>query len=685
MKTIEYKDLLPQIRNRVFNFYNFYNLDIDPELFYGIQYYNDANEDVSIPQKLKSVFLDIEVYRQDKTIEFKVDESLHPISAITFYFEKVYHAYFLNIYNIEIDIKEWENEFKNVLVEKQYIPESENVKIKVFNNELDLLTVLWQHIKDIDPCILSGWYSDYFDYPYIYRRLLVLLNNDETQANSIISRFNYVKFKKDKIIIPEYNICDLMYLYKPRDDGGRNYGRKQTSYSLNYISDTELKLQKFEYKSKNIDLDQFYENDPKNYLLYNVIDVVLCVRLNDKLRHIELHNDIRRIMKCTFDKSLIGSSAIFDSFVIAKLNKKIRYGITTQVNKTLPEDYLKHLPTLRTEGKRGQLLTPISIAAVDYSKCVSRFDGAYVTKPIPAIRNKGVSFSLDATSMYPSMMLQFNISFDVYRARVISSTVYKLLTLLSTTLGKTNTIPNELVISIFDLINKYISNKENKVTQKEKTRKVFYFIIIFILSRLYENGTPLINLLKPSNDKEQILLSLYLIHLLDLVNLIHTNHESYNDIIYSYLFDTPDIFIKKFPEIYIINNPNSSHETIIKLPNKQAIEFLSQYVITITGTCFTKHDEQLGLFTNMLEDFSARRKEFQKEMEKHPKGSELYQLYNARQNSIKIVMNSNYGVQGLRSFRFSNSHLAHSITTQGKLTIKLAQYVTDKYLEQQNY
>ena len=108
---------------------------------------------------------------------------------------------------------------------------------------------------------------------------------------------------------------------------------------------------------------------------------------------------------------------------------------------------------------------------------------------------------------------------------------------------------------------------------------------------------------------------------------------------------------------------------------------MKNYIVTITGDCFAKHDQHIGLFTNMLEDFSKKRKFFQSKMEQYPEGSPEYQLYDNRQNATKIVMNSNYGVQGLKSFRFSNSHLAQCITTQGKLTIKLAQYISDIYID----
>lgn len=685
MKILEYKDIVPQVKNNTFKFYNFYNLDIDPELFYAVQYYNNTNEDVEgIQQKVKSIFLDIEVYILDKSIEFKFDQSLHPISAISFYYDKVFYAYFLNIHNLNIDTNVWESDFKRQLcdINYKYINDDESIKISVFSDELTLIKSAWNKIKEIDPVVLSGWNSHNFDYPYIYRRFLQLLNNDYTQVNSIISKFNFVKFKDGQITIPEYSIADLMYLYMPREDGGRNYGKKQISYSLNYVSDAELNLKKFDYQSKNIDLHQLYEEDPKNYLLYNIIDVVLCVRLDRKLKMIELHNNLRRIMKCSFEKSLIGSSAVFDSFVISNLNKKIRFGITKQNSKYLPIDKLKRLPSLITEGKRGKLLEPTEINPNDYLKSVFKFDGAYVTKPVSKIISSGLTFSLDAASMYPSMMLQNNISFDSYVGRVLPSTTYKLISLLDATLGNTKTIPTDLTKSIFDLVTKYIATS-SKVTQKAKSTSELYFIPIYLLDTLYRSNIRLQNILNPRTDQERYLLSFYLVHLLDVINIIHTNNESYNDVIFNYLFDENKF--QSYSEIYCIDNANSSKEKILKLNPNTLKEYIQNYIVTIAGTCFLKHDVKLGLFTHMLEGFFAKRKEFQRKMLECEEGSYDYDRYNNSQNSVKILMNSNYGVQGLKGFRFSNSHLAHTITTQGKLTIKLAQYVTDKYLKSRDF
>lgn len=683
MQTLDYKSLQPQISNNTFKFYNFYNLDLDTKIYYGVKYYENTNENVEdTEQVLKIVFVDIESYRINKLIEFSFDEARHPISAISFNYNNEYYAYFLNLNYDDIDIEEWQIDFKKILVGQGYLTETDSIIIKVFEQEFDLINALWTKIKQIDPVILSGWNSDKFDYPYIYKRLLEITGGDEQAVTNIISPLKHVKLTGDKLNIVDYTMADLMFLYMPREDGGRNYGRKRASYSLDYISDVELGLKKFDYKTNNSDLDAFYDNDPKGYLLYNLIDVILCVKLNKKLKHIELNNSIRRTMKCPFEKSLIGASAIFESFVLSKINKKVRFGMIAQNKKVLTIPHLQNLPTSIINQKTKQKLEPCEILENDYIGQITKFDGAYVTQPLADIKNKGFVFSLDATSMYPSMMEQYNISFDVYKSRIIPGRVYKLINLLNSTLGKTKEIPQALAASVFLTIDNYIKTKSG-LTNKQKTQKVLHFSAMFLLSRLYESGLPLSKILKPTNDTEQFLLSFYLIHLFEIINLAHPENYAYNDVIYTYLFDEAN-FASKYPDIYIIEHVNTPYENIIKLSPIQTLDYMKNYVVTITGDCFTKHSQQIGLFTNMLQDFAIKRKSFQAKMDQYKEGSVEYQLYDNRQNATKIVMNSTYGVQGLKSFKFSNSHLAQCITTQGRLTIKLAQYVTDLYLKSKN-
>lgn len=669
---MNFKDLITLIDNGTLDFYNFYDLDLPVDLFYACNYYLNIPENENTEQKLKIVFTDIEVYQENKNIEFKFDEYINPISSISFIYNNKIYSFFNNIHSINIDKNEWIQYFQNELIKSNY--GKFEIDILIFNNELDLIKSYWEKIREIDPSVLSGWNSDLFDYPYIYNRLL-LLTNDQNITNRIISRFSDVKLYKNKIDIPEYVIADLMFLYKPREDGGRNYGKKQSSYSLDYVSKKEINFEKF--KHDILDLNEFFEKDPKNYLLYNIIDTILCFKLNEKLKHIELHNNIKRMMKSTFTKSLIGSSANFDSYilyVLRKNKKHIRFGIN--FNRSISIQDLQDLPKIKLENKL-KFLQPVPISKQNYTKYVNKFEGAYVTETNPRIIKSGITFNLDAASMYPSIMLQHNISFDVYKARILSSECYKILNYLDSILGKEKNIPEKLIYSIFDLINKYIDSN-NDIENKENFRRDIYFITLFLIKKLINSGLTLNQILKPSNNKSQFMLSFYLIHLLNIINWIHPNKNTYNDIVYDYLFNNS----KNHKYFYIVYNPNNSNEYIEKLDISQLPNIVSKYSLTITGTCFEKHNIKLGIFTKLLKDLFEMRKFYQSKMKEFPENSNEWEFYDQRQNTVKIIMNSIYGTQGLKSFRYSNSHLANSITVQGQFIIKLAQYISNEFLKE---
>ena len=95
--------------------------------------------------------------------------------------------------------------------------------------------------------------------------------------------------KVHRLNLPEYNIVDLMYSYKDRADGGLGLGKKSQSYALNAIALKELGLQKFEYKSEGLNLDQLYEKYPLDFALYNCWDTVLAYKIDKKAGLIDLY------------------------------------------------------------------------------------------------------------------------------------------------------------------------------------------------------------------------------------------------------------------------------------------------------------------------------------------------------------------------------------------------------------
>jgi DNA polymerase elongation subunit (family B) len=215
--------------------YSIYGLDIDYQQYFSINHYiNNQDDTLEKDQKLNILFLDLEVYTGNAGEFPKPNQSKYPISAITIYDTqtKIFRSYFL-LQRINIDKFPNKDQFdklieyyKNELINNEYIGKNEefDLDIQIFTYELDLVKTCWNQVKKIDPTILSGWNSDRFDFPYIYFRLSNLLNKNEKEVQEILSRFGVVKIHKlgEEIFvqIPEAPICDLLQLYKPRDEGG---------------------------------------------------------------------------------------------------------------------------------------------------------------------------------------------------------------------------------------------------------------------------------------------------------------------------------------------------------------------------------------------------------------------------------------------------------------------------------
>ncbi len=678
------KDLDSLLARGDLKFYNFYNTDLEINNVLSTQHYLDTPTDTfETNQPVHTIFLDIEVYHEDRSIKFEFDKSDHPVNAITTYNtkNKEYKCFYLlkpinrTLFNPD------KNYYLDYMTkDNKYADKSDTLDIYTYSDELQLIQDCWSYIKQSNILVLSGYNSDTFDYPYMYRRLLKLLNNDKNQVASVFSQFKFVEFRNERLKIPDYPICDLLYLYKTRDNGGLNYGQKLPSYTLDAVSEVELGLNKLEYKGQVTDISGFYETDPTNFLLYNIIDVALCNLLNKKLKHIELHNLLRRMMKIPFSMSMIGSSALFEGYTLFRLsekNKKVRHGLVAQNNKSISELDLKNI--VKPITKKNDL-RPTTIKQQDYSKITRRFDGAYVKEPKPRIVH-GTIIDLDAGSLYPSKILESNIGFDTYQARIINTNTYKLLQLLEAHIG-ISPLPNTVYINTFKLIEDYTTKNKKKLTNQNQFKKQMYFTIMFLLQRLVESNVQMKDIYEPKNDEHYYLLMFYLLPLLDLFTNIHPNREVYNPFIFDLIFRSELEINSKYQIIYIIDSIGSSSPSIKKLNVPDSIEFLNKYSYTICGTCFDKHETNIGIYSEMLKNLSALRKSFRSKLADYPEGSEEYEFNNSRQKAVKIAANSSYGVYGLSSFRYSNHWLAQSITSQGRLTLKLSQYLTENYMRQ---
>ena len=222
------------------------------------------------------------------------------------------------------------------------------------------------------PDILTGWNTKFFDEPYIINRFRKILGEDETKK---LSPWNYIGERKTVINGREliaYNIMgveslDYIELYKWYAPGGKS----QESYRLDNIAQVELGEGKISYDDYD-NLHSLYRLNYQLFIEYNIKDVELIEKLEDKLKLLELAVTLAYDTKTNFE-DVFAQTRMWDSLTYAYLYEK---------NIIVP-------PRVTKEKS-------------------SAFEGAYVKEVHVGLHNWVASFDLN--SLYPHLMMQYNIS-----------------------------------------------------------------------------------------------------------------------------------------------------------------------------------------------------------------------------------------------------------------------------------
>lgn len=694
MDEIEYGSFLDQIKSGAISPYQMYNADIDYPQYFAVKHYLEhPNDNIDNNMPLNICFLDIEVSTSNSG-EFPDPRiAKYPITAITLRssYQKKYVSFFmLNRKNMNKfphdNIKEVIDYYRKELNTNGYLDDSEDIEIHLFSNELQMIRACWAYIHNVDPAILSGWNSSEFDIPYQYNRIGSITNDEKGyEAAQIMSKFGVIKKTKLRnlvlINISDYTDMDLLYLYKPRGDGGLNYGKLQPNYTLDWIATAVLGLKKLEYKDSGMTLDTFYDRDPVNYLLYNIIDVVLIKKLNNKLKHIESHNMLRRLMKTPIGLAMRGPSMLFDTMTqhnLTRDGKYTRYGLVKE-----PEQYI-------TAPQISQIVKPKDnkvkwtveeIQADIFRAVISRYPGAYV-KDSPGkvvTLQDGITIDMDATALYPSMMLQYNISFDSVFGRIIDPICYKFLALINKHVGTGIPFPPGLNSQFLEYAKNYVNRIEPQ--NKGNYTQYVYYILSHLANAVINKNVPLSRLMDPQIQEHYILLKLYLLPLIDLITEVHDQAEEYNTFCHDYLLNGES----KIHHIYIAENINEPTIRIVRVPISEFAEYLNQNNVStnLAGTLLFKHEYKLGVFAEFLDTILTLRGEYKNTRDTYPEDSEEYRFWDMRQFAAKVTANSTYGLMGQSTFRYSDKWVAKTITVNGRLTLKISQICGELYLKHQ--
>jgi len=229
----------------------------------------------------------------------------------------------------------------------------------------------WEHL-DLD--VVTGWNIEFFDIPYLVNRIINLFSEKEAKRLSpykiLDEKTVDFKGKENQSYSPAgVAILDYYQLYRKFTFGN------QESYKLDYISQVELGEKKIDY-SEYGNLLELYKNDHQKFIEYNIHDCVLVDRLDDKMKFIE------QVMAIAYDA-------------------KVNYEDTMTTVK--PWDIIIHNYLL----ERG-------IVVPQYTASKEEFElvGGFVKEVNPILKKWIVSFDLN--SLYPHLIMQYNISPETF-------------------------------------------------------------------------------------------------------------------------------------------------------------------------------------------------------------------------------------------------------------------------------
>ena len=253
---------------------------------------------------------------------------------------------------------------------KPFANKQENVTYHHCPTEHELLSHFINHWMQDVPDVVTGWNIQLFDIPYICKRLNRVL------GEKLMKRFsNWGLVTEGEVVImgrthPVFDVggltqLDYLDLYK------KFTYKAQESYRLDYIAEVELGQKKLDHSEFETFKD-FYTKGWQKFIEYNIVDVELVDRLEDKMKLIELALTMAYDAKVNYA----------DVFYQVRMWDNIIYNDLKKRDIVIPP---------RNKSQKNE-----------------KYAGAYVKEPIPGKYDWVVSFDLN--SLYPHLIMQYNIS-----------------------------------------------------------------------------------------------------------------------------------------------------------------------------------------------------------------------------------------------------------------------------------
>ena len=250
----------------------------------------------------------------------------------------------------------------------------EDIKFIKCDGEVDLLLKFinfWAG-KDTCPDIVTGWNVRGFDIPYMVNRIAKIIGADTVKKFSpwgmVRARTINKGMRKDNVFeingVEQLDYYDLFQKF-----GYLSYGVLE-SYKLDHVAFTVLGEKKLSYEEHG-NLFTLYKEDYQKFIDYNIKDVLLVEQIDEKMGLVELAMTIAYKGGCGYTDSF-GTTQLWDTYIYRELCLR------------------KNVVPPKIERPSTDIV------------------GGYVKQPQVGRQSWIVSFDLN--SLYPHLMMQFNMS-----------------------------------------------------------------------------------------------------------------------------------------------------------------------------------------------------------------------------------------------------------------------------------
>ena len=254
-----------------------------------------------------------------------------------------------------------------------FVNDRDDVQYIKCKSEIDLIHQFTRFWCEYEPDIITGWNVKFFDIPYLFNRFRYIMGEEYLSQFSpwgVVSpnsvRVTAKGFNKQQNYwdILGVDVLDYLDLYRKH-----TFVRRE-SYKLDYIGEVELGEKKTENPYDTF--KEFYQNDHQLFVEYNIQDVELVDKLEDKMKLIALHLTMAYEAKVNY-QDVFGQVRMWDTIIYNHLRSK------------------NIVPPAMIEEKKSK-----------------GYEGAYVKDPVVGFHDWICSFDLN--SLYPHLIMQYNIS-----------------------------------------------------------------------------------------------------------------------------------------------------------------------------------------------------------------------------------------------------------------------------------